>query len=42
LLLFPLVIALLVTVVISREERYLRGVFGSEYLDYCRRVNRWL
>ena len=42
LLVFPFVIGLLVTVVISREERYLQGVFGSEYVDYCRRVNRWL
>jgi len=42
LLIFPFVIGLLVTVVIAREERYLQGVFGSEYVDYCRRVNRWL
>ena len=34
--------ALLVTVVIAREERYLQGVFGPDYRDYCRRVNRWL
>ena len=40
--LLPGVIALLVTVVIAREERYLHGVFGTDYRDYCRRVNRWL
>ena len=40
--LLPGVIALLVTVVIAREERYLQGVFGPDYRDYCRRVNRWL
>ena len=40
--LLPGVIALLVTVVIAREERYLQSVFGSDYREYCRRVNRWL
>ena len=40
--LLPVVIALLVTVVIAREERYLQSVFGSEYREYSRRVNRWL
>jgi protein-S-isoprenylcysteine O-methyltransferase Ste14 len=24
------------------EERYLRGLFGGEYAEYCRRVRRWL
>jgi protein-S-isoprenylcysteine O-methyltransferase Ste14 len=38
----PVVLALLITVVIAREERYLHGVFGREYADYCRRVKRWL
>ena len=42
LVLLPGVIVLLVTVVIMREERYLQGVFGPDYRDYCRRVNRWL
>ncbi len=28
--------------VIAREEAYLRRRFGAAYLDYCRRVRRWL
>ncbi len=42
LLLLPIVIVLLSLVVIAREERYLQRVFGPEYVDYCRRVSRWL
>jgi protein-S-isoprenylcysteine O-methyltransferase Ste14 len=38
----PVVLGLLVTIVIAREERYLQGVFGPEYADYCRQVKRWL
>ena len=41
-LLLPVVLLLLWILVISREEKYLQGVFGSEYVDYCRRVSRWL
>jgi protein-S-isoprenylcysteine O-methyltransferase Ste14 len=26
--------------IIAEEERYLRGRFGAEYVDYCRRVPR--
>ena len=42
LLLLPAIIALLVWVVISREERYMRAAFGAEYDGYCQRVRRWL
>jgi protein-S-isoprenylcysteine O-methyltransferase Ste14 len=27
--------------IVAAEEVYLRGKFGAEYDDYCRRVNRW-
>jgi protein-S-isoprenylcysteine O-methyltransferase Ste14 len=27
---------------IPREERYLERAFGESYLDYRRRVRRWL
>lgn len=42
LLLLPAVIALLVWIVISREERYMRATFGAAYDAYCRRVRRWV
>jgi protein-S-isoprenylcysteine O-methyltransferase Ste14 len=28
--------------VIAREESYLERKFGEDYLEYCRRVRRWL
>src|SRR4051812_2415673 len=28
--------------IVAAEEAYLRGKFGQEYEEYCRRVNRWL
>ena len=39
--LFP-ALALMVLVVIPREERYLEARFPSEYLPYKRKVRRWL
>jgi protein-S-isoprenylcysteine O-methyltransferase Ste14 len=42
LLFLPVALALLVTLVITREERYLRSAFGEEYAVYCREVGRWL
>jgi protein-S-isoprenylcysteine O-methyltransferase Ste14 len=36
------VLALMASVVIPREERYLEGKFPSEYLAYKRAVRRWL
>jgi protein-S-isoprenylcysteine O-methyltransferase Ste14 len=35
-------VALMALVVIPREERYLEGKFGAEYLDYKAAVRRWL
>jgi hypothetical protein len=28
--------------IVKAEERYLAGRFGAEYVDYCRRVNRFV
>jgi len=42
LLLLPGVLAAVDRGVIRREERYLETRFGSDYLDYRRRVRRWL
>ena len=28
--------------IVLAEEQYLQKVFGPEYLDYCRRVRRYL
>jgi len=38
----PLVLFLLVTLVIHREERYLASAFGEDYDAYRREVGRWL
>jgi protein-S-isoprenylcysteine O-methyltransferase Ste14 len=42
LLLLPLVLAIIQTQVIAREERYLESKFGDEYRQYKARVRRWL
>ena len=42
LLLLPGVIIALEILVITREERYLRSIFGPEYEEYCRQVGRWI
>ena len=41
-LLLPLVLYVIQREVIEREERYLERSFGEEYLDYKRRVRRWV
>jgi len=38
----PLVLAVVDRGVIAREERYLEGKFGREYLDFKTRVRRWI
>ena len=42
LLLLPLVLIVIQRGVIEREERYLDGKFGNDYLDYKSRVRRWV
>ena len=41
-LLLPLVLRVMRSGVIEREERYLERKFGDEYLSYKNRVRRWL
>ena len=38
----PIVLAIIDRGVIAREEHYLERKFGQEYLDYKRRVRRWV
>jgi protein-S-isoprenylcysteine O-methyltransferase Ste14 len=42
LVLLPVVIVIIQTQVIAREERYLEGKFGDDYRAYQRRVRRWI
>lgn len=42
LLLLPAILAVMRRGVIEREERYLEGKFGDEYLAYKARVRRWI
>ena len=42
LLALPIGLVLVDRIVITREERYLERKFGDEYLNYKRRVPRWL
>jgi len=38
----PLVLVIVQKQVIAREEAYLERAFGEEYVDYKKRVRRWL
>jgi protein-S-isoprenylcysteine O-methyltransferase Ste14 len=42
LILFPILIIIIRTQVIAREETYLGGKFGKEYQDYKAKTRRWL
>jgi protein-S-isoprenylcysteine O-methyltransferase Ste14 len=42
LLLLPVVLLTMQRTAIEREERYLEGTFGEEYLSYKARVRRWI
>ena len=42
LVLLPVVVIVVDTFVIRREERYLTAKFGEPYREYCARVRRWL
>ena len=42
LLAVPIRLVLIDRIVIAREERYLERKFGDEYLNYKRRVRRWI
>jgi protein-S-isoprenylcysteine O-methyltransferase Ste14 len=41
-ILLPLMLWLLVKTVIEAEEKYLTAEFGDEYVQYTKRVRRWL
>ncbi|MGC3945518.1 MAG: isoprenylcysteine carboxylmethyltransferase family protein [Chryseolinea sp.] len=38
----PVIVVIIQTYVIKKEEHYLIRAFGNEYLDYMKRVRRWL
>jgi protein-S-isoprenylcysteine O-methyltransferase Ste14 len=40
--LLPVALVVIERGVIEREERYLEGKFGEEYLSYKARVRRWI
>jgi protein-S-isoprenylcysteine O-methyltransferase Ste14 len=40
--LLPVVILVMTTMIIRREEAYLRRAFGAEYDGYCAGVRRWV
>lgn len=42
LVLFPVLVLVIQTQVIAREERYLEGKFGDEYRSYKAAVRRWI
>ena len=42
LVLLPLVLVTVQTQVIAREEAYLEGTFGAEYVAYKKRVRAWI
>lgn len=42
LLVAPVFMLIIQSRFIQDEEKMLRGVFGDEYEDYCRRVRRWV
>ncbi len=42
LLFVPIALIAVDRFVIRKEEQYLEKKFGTAYLDYCRRVRRWL
>ena len=41
-LLLPVMLLVMRRTAIEREERYLEGKFGEEYLNYKARVRRWV
>jgi protein-S-isoprenylcysteine O-methyltransferase Ste14 len=41
-LFIPLVILVVTKFIIVKEERYLGRAFGPDYIDYCKRVRRWI